>query len=76
MFPKEFFSQRLKQLRTEKLVSMQNLADAIGLKNKGTISQFESGITVPASDTLIALANYFQVSLDYLVGRSDNPDIK
>lgn len=76
MFPKEIFTQRLKQLRTEKQISMQKLADDIGLKNKGTISQFENGITIPASDTLIALADHFKVSLDYLVGRSDNPEMK
>jgi len=76
MFPNEIFAQRLKQLRTNSNISMQKLADEIGLKNRGTISQFETKITTPASDTLIALADYFNVSLDYLVGRSDTPDRK
>jgi transcriptional regulator with XRE-family HTH domain len=74
MFPKEIFAQRLKQLCTNKNISMQKLADEIGLKNKGTIGQFETGITAPSSETLIALADYFNVSLDYLVGRSDKPE--
>lgn len=76
MFPKEIFAQRLKQLRTNNKISMQKLADEIGLKNRGTISQFETGITTPASDTLITIADYFDISLDYLVGRSDDPNRK
>lgn len=73
MFPKKIFAERLKQLRAERKVSMQKLAEEIGLKNKGTIGQFETEITVPSADTLINLADYFNVSLDYLVGRSDDP---
>jgi transcriptional regulator with XRE-family HTH domain len=73
MFPKKIFSERLKQLRTNRQVSMQKLADGIGLKNKGTIGQFETEVTVPSSDTLISIAEYFNVSLDYLVGRSNDP---
>lgn len=73
MFPQKIFAERLKQLRAERKVSMQKLAEDIGLKNKGTIGQFETEVTVPSADTLISLADYFNVSLDYLVGRSDNP---
>jgi Predicted transcriptional regulators len=73
MFPQKIFAERLKQLRTDRKVSMQKLAEEIGLKNKGTIGQFETEITVPAADTLINLADYFNVSLDYLVGRSNDP---
>ncbi|WP_371366388.1 helix-turn-helix domain-containing protein [Sporomusa rhizae] len=72
MFPQKIFSERLKHLRTERKVSMQKLAEEIGLKNKGTIGQFETEITAPSADTLIRLADYFNVSLDYLVGRSNN----
>lgn len=73
MFPQKIFAERLKQLRAERKVSMQKLAEDIGLKNKGTIGQFETEVTVPSADTLISLADYFNVSLDYLVGRSDDP---
>lgn len=73
MFPQKIFAERLKQLRTDRKVSMQKLAEEIGLKNKGTIGQFETEITVPSADTLISLADYFDVSLDYLVGRSNDP---
>jgi len=70
MFPKIFFAQELKRLRANANISMQNLADAIGLKNKGTVSQFENGITGPASDTLIALSRYFNISIDSLLGHT------
>lgn len=73
MFPKKIFAERLKHLRTERKVSMQKLAEEVGLKNKGSIGQFETEITVPSADTLISLADYFNVSLDYLVGRSNDP---
>jgi transcriptional regulator with XRE-family HTH domain len=76
MYDKNIFSIRLKQLRELKGVSTQKLADAIGLKSKGSITQFEKTMTSPSADTLVALADYFDVSLDYLVGRSDNPDRK
>lgn len=55
MFPKINFAERLKELRTKHNVSMQKLAEEIGLKNKGTISQFEKEITTPSSETLIKL---------------------
>ena len=73
MFPKKIFAERLKQLRMNRQVSMQKLAEEIGLKNKGTIGQFETEVTAPSSDTLISIAEYFNVSLDYLVGRSNDP---
>jgi transcriptional regulator with XRE-family HTH domain len=72
MYDKNIFSIRLKQLRELKGVSTQKLADAIGLKSKGSITQFEKTMTSPSVDTLIAIADYFNVSLDYLVGRSND----
>ena len=76
MDDKNIFSTRLKLLREAKAISTQKLADALGLKSKGSITQFEKGLNLPSFNTLIALADYFDVSLDYLVGRSDNPNIK
>ena len=73
MFNRETFSARLKELRLSKGISMQKLANAVGLKNKGSIGQFESMLNIPSAETLVLLANYFDVSLDYLVGLSDDP---
>ena len=72
MFSKEIFANRLVRLRKERKISSQVLADAIGL-SRPAISRFEHGIDYPHANTLIALADYFDVSLDYLVGRSDDP---
>ncbi|WP_110955437.1 helix-turn-helix domain-containing protein [Anaerosinus massiliensis] len=75
MDDKNIFSTRLKLLRETKEISTQKLADALGLKSKGSITQFEKGMNLPSVNTLIGLADYFNVSLDYLVGRTDKPKI-
>ena len=72
MFSKEIFAGRLTQLRAEHKVSSQSLAEAIGV-SRPAISRFEHGVDFPHVNTLCALADYFNVSLDYLVGRSDDP---
>jgi transcriptional regulator with XRE-family HTH domain len=72
MFDKNTFSQRLALLRAEKKVTTITVAKEIGV-SKQAISQFERGATYPHCNTLCALADYFDVSLDYLVGRSDDP---
>lgn len=72
MFSREKFSARLAELRTAHKVSSQILAENIGI-SRPAISQFEHGANFPHVNTLVALADYFDVSLDYLVGRSDDP---
>lgn len=72
MFCKKIFSERIKQLRMKKKISSQTLADAIGV-SRPAISRFEHALDFPHVTTLCALADYFDVSLDYLVGRSDDP---
>ncbi|MCL2853523.1 MAG: helix-turn-helix domain-containing protein [Defluviitaleaceae bacterium] len=51
---------------------MVDVAKALNI-TKQSVHQWSTGKSVPSSDTLIALADYFDVSVDYLVGRSDNP---
>lgn len=72
MFSKEMFSERLTELRAGRKVSSQALAENIGV-SRPAISRFEHGVDFPHVNTLVALADYFDVSLDYLVGRSDDP---
>lgn len=68
------FSERLKQLRTKKGVSQQELADVIGV-NKMTISGYERGVRRPAGEgakeLYEKLADYFNVDISYLMGISD-----
>ena len=66
------FGQHLKELRKAKGVTQKQLAIDIGASERG-IQQYELGARKPTYDMLIALADYFNVSLDYLVGRSDDP---
>ena len=50
---------------------------ALKLKtNQNTISRYESGEREPGINEIIAIADYFDVSVDYLLGVTDNPDIK
>lgn len=65
------FSARLKELRREKRVKQKDMADILEC-TENHYQQIEYGnINVP-SLTLEALADYFGVSTDYLLGRSDN----
>lgn len=65
------FSARLKELRREKRVKQKDVADILEC-TENHYQQIEYGnINVP-SLTLEALADYFGVSTDYLLGRSDN----
>ena len=74
MFQREIFAQRLKELRTNKKMSMQQLTTAIGFKSKASIGQFETARNIPSVEGLVALAEYFEVSVDYLLGLSDKPE--
>ncbi len=59
---------RLKELRTEKGATQREVAEVIGCA-KSTYPKYEREEREPDIDTLCRLANYFEVSLDYLVER-------
>lgn len=67
------FALRLRQLRTERNLSQQNLADQLGF-TKSRVSMYERGEREPAIETIEEIADYFNVDLDYLTGRSDIPN--
>lgn len=71
MFNKILFGKKIKELRTSHSVTLQTVGEALGT-TKSTISNLERGVKAPSIDMMIALADYFDVSLDYLVGRSDD----
>lgn len=66
--------ERLRQLRTEKGVSRQEVADNANIVLR-TYQRYEKGEREPDATTIIALADYFDVSIDYLVGRTDKPEV-
>ena len=64
---KNNFAERLKELRKEKDIPQEVLAKELGVGN-GTISLWENGKREPKLSSLMLLARYFEVSIDYLVG--------
>lgn len=68
------FNEIFKDLRTKKSVTQLTIAEYLGVTPR-TIRFYETGERKPDFDGLIKLADYFEVSLDYLVGRSNDPTI-
>ena len=69
----ELFALRLKQLRKDKKLRQSDLSDLLNITVRHYQDIEYGKIDLPTSK-LIFLANYFNVSLDYLVGLSDNPE--
>ncbi|SHH54042.1 Helix-turn-helix domain-containing protein [Caloranaerobacter azorensis DSM 13643] len=69
------FGERFKQLRKEKNMTQEELAKKFFL-NKSSISRYEQNKQVPEMDLLKGFADFFNVSIDYLLGRTDirNPE--
>lgn len=64
-------SVRLRQLRLDKQLRQEQVARLVGV-SKGAISAYETDIRQPSYDILIRLANLYRVSVDYLLGRTDD----
>jgi transcriptional regulator with XRE-family HTH domain len=65
------FKERFRVLRGEKALSMEALGKELGV-TKGTISRYENGGREPDFDMLCRIADFFGVSIDYLLGRTNN----
>ena len=66
------FSEKLKDLRSEHKITQAQLAAAIGVTDRAC-RRYESGENEPTLSVLQSMADYFNVSVDYLIGRSDDP---
>ncbi|WP_050184329.1 helix-turn-helix domain-containing protein [Domibacillus robiginosus] len=66
--------ERLKKLRKEKKLTQEELGKKVNV-TKVSISGYETGNRSPDSETLQKLADFFNVSIDYLLGRSDLKNI-
>ena len=64
------FSIRLRELRTDSDMSQNELAQKLNLKTSA-VSKYERGLTQPSIDTLITLAQIFNVTVDYLIANSN-----
>ena len=68
----QVISMRLKELRKSRGITQLKLAIDLGM-NQNSISRYESGEREADYRTLIAFADYFNVSVDYLLERTNNP---
>lgn len=63
--------KNLKLLRNQNKISQQQLADVIGVTQQ-SINKYENHSVEPDIETLIKIADYFETTIDYLVGRTEN----
>ena len=66
-------SEAFKRFRAAFKITQKQTAEGIGVTEQA-YQRYEYGKVVPSATVLIALADYFDVSLDYLCGRSDDPE--
>ncbi len=64
------FSKRLKMLRDKKGLTQQDIANVLGV-GRATIAGYETKGKQPDYEKLVKLADFFNVSIDYLIGRTD-----
>ena len=67
---KRKFCERLKELRSELELSYSKLEQETGL-SRSSLCNWETGVSDITSDSLIVLARFFKVSIDYLLGLED-----
>lgn len=71
---KGILAQRVFELRKSAHINQKELGEAVGLSHKA-ISTLESGTRSTTIEKLVALAEFFDVSIDYLVGRTDQREV-
>ena len=64
----------LRKLRKERKLTQVALQIETGIE-QALLSKFENGERTPTVESLIALADFYDVSIDYILGRTDNPEI-
>ena len=70
----ENFCTRFLSLRTSAKMSLARVASTVNIAPR-TLKYYSSGEREPSLSTLVAIADLFDVSLDYLEGRTDNPKV-
>ena len=71
----KIFSERLRELREQKKLSMNSLAQKIGVSD-AAICKWENGTNEPKASYITLLADFFEVSTDYLLGLEDELGVK
>lgn len=65
------FGELLAELRADRKITQKQLADVLHV-SVGTISNYENGVHFPDVEKLIDIADYFNITTDYLLGRTSN----
>ena len=73
--PEKIFGQRIKELREEKGLTQEQLAEAIGVKDDRTIRFWEAGTNAPKFANLVALAKTLGVRMQDLFIFPDHPEL-
>lgn len=68
------FHERLKYLRKNNNITQKTISNYLGI-HINSYQKYEQGTREPNFDALLKIADYFNVSIDYLFGRTDNPEI-
>lgn len=71
----KILATRLKDLRESRRIYQREMAEMLGLSMRGYQS-YETNTSEPKLETLVFLADYFNVSVDYLLGRTDVPNMR
>lgn len=74
MDTEQIFIERVRRLRSAKGISQQKAADALGITKTG-YQNYEYGRKMPSFSVLPRIADFFNVSIDYLLGRTDVPQV-
>lgn len=67
-------NERIRTLRESRNIPVSAMLDLLNMTRRN-YQRYETGEVDPPTSKTIALADYFNVSIDYLVGRTDNPEI-
>ena len=67
--------QNLRDIREDRDVKQKDIAAYLNV-SQNTYSQYETGVISLTAEVLIKLADYYNVSIDYLLDRTDNPNMQ
>ena len=67
--------KNLRGIREDRDIRQREVADVLGV-SQNTYSQYETGVIALTAEMLIKLADYYGVSIDYLLDRTNNPKVQ
>lgn len=67
------FAERLRELRKSRGKTQQDLADLLNIR-RSTYGEYERGVILPPTDKIQVLANYFNVTVDWLIGKEETKE--